>query len=131
MLLKESTSKEVLKIPLAGVPIVEPSKGNMSVAFSFGAFLDRPLNWNKSRDGLFLDMVTDDQVRRAGALPVTFSDTPLFGDKVTDLGLPAKMKKKTITKNKNNNSIKHALTYLHLLNSFDKQVFFTDTGTPV
>lgn len=92
MLLKESTSKEVLKIPLAGIPIVEPSKGKVSVSFSFGVFLDRPLNWNKSRDGLFLDMVTDGQVRREGALPVTFSDTPLLVDKLTDLGLPVKIK---------------------------------------
>lgn len=94
MLLKESTSKEVLKIPLAGVPIVEPRKGNMSVSLSFGVFLDRPLNWNKSRDGLFLDMVTDGQARREGALPDTFSVTPVFVDKLTDLGLPVKNKEK-------------------------------------
>lgn len=69
-------------------------------------------------------MLTDDQVRREGALPVTCSDTPLFGDKLTDLGLPATEKKPQITKSLNLNSIKHAFTFLHLLNSFDKQFFF-------
>lgn len=88
MLLKESTSKEVLNMPLAGVVMVELSKGNMSDSFPLRAFFVNPVNWKKSMEGFLLDMAATGQPRRGEAVSVTFSDAQLFNDAVTDLGLP-------------------------------------------
>lgn len=75
-------------MPLAGVVMVELSKGNMSDSFPLRAFFVNPVNWKKSMEDFLLDMAATGQPRRGETVPGTFSDAQLFDDALTDLGLP-------------------------------------------
>lgn len=86
MLLKESTSKVLLKMPLAGVEVEPIRRGNIS--FPLVVFLGVPLNWKKLWEGFFLGTAIAGQVRRGVLLSFTLSDVGLFVPELTLFGLP-------------------------------------------
>lgn len=89
MLLKESTSKELLlNRPLVGAETGAGGKGSRCASLvPLRAFLGVPLSWNRFSQALFLGTATAGQLSRGAAFLLVLSDRFFFFPE--PLGLPA------------------------------------------